>query len=125
VIGQEFWWSAVTALCPPEDRAAVPGRLLALLRTKLIRPDREAPAGEDGLRFGHILVRDTVYDSIPKGRRAELHERLARWMEERASPGVEPIHGYHLEQAFRLLAAARVSRRPDGARSRRATSRPR
>jgi class 3 adenylate cyclase/tetratricopeptide (TPR) repeat protein len=104
VIGQEFWWSAVTALCPPEDRAAVPGRLLALLRTKLIRPDRDAPAGEDGFRFGHILVRDSVYDSIPKGRRAELHERLAGWMEEQTSsslPGQNAIHGYHLEQAFR------------------------
>jgi len=107
VIGQEFWWSAVTGLCPPEARAAVPGTLLALLRTKLIRPDRDAPGGEDGFRFEHILVRDSAYDSIPKRSRAELHQRFAAWMEERSIPGplgYEAIHGYHLEQAFRYRA---------------------
>ena len=104
VIGQEFWWSAVTELCSPYERPAVAGLLHALLRTNLIRPDRAAPAGEDGFRFGHILVRDSVYESIPKRLRADLHERLAGWIEERVRAGLprqDEILGYHLEQTFR------------------------
>ena len=58
--------------------------------------------GDDGFRFGHVLVRDTAYDSMPKRLRAELHERFADWLAgklgERATE-YDEILGYHLEQA--------------------------
>ena len=60
--------------------------------------------GEDGFRFAHLLIRDAAYRSIPKGLRAELHERFADWllgkMGERELE-LEEIVGYHLEQAYR------------------------
>ena len=59
--------------------------------------------GEDAFRFRHLLIRDSAYDAIPKTRRAELHERVADWLEQRAGEAVveqEEIVGYHLEQAY-------------------------
>ena len=77
----------------------------ALVRKELIRPDRPVFAGEDAYRFRHLLIRDAAYESIPKSVRADLHERHAEWLEEKAGErGVEydEILGYHLEQAYRF-----------------------
>ena len=101
VIGQVFWWGAVADLTPPERTADVSGHLQALVRKRLVRPDRRTFAGEDGFRFGHILIRDAAYESMPKRLRGELHERFAGWVEERASDAdLDEILGHHLEQAY-------------------------
>ena len=102
VIGQVFWWGAMADLSPPEDVGEVAGRLQALVRKGLIKPDARTFAGEDAFRFGHILIRDAAYDSMPKRLRAELHERFARWAEDHAGEGAEldEIIGHHLEQAY-------------------------
>jgi class 3 adenylate cyclase len=104
VIGQVFWWGAVADLSPPEEVGEVAGRLQALVRKGLIKPDVRTFAGEDGFRFGHILIRDAAYDSMPKRLRAELHERFAAWAEQREGAELDEIIGHHLEQArsFRL-----------------------
>jgi class 3 adenylate cyclase/tetratricopeptide (TPR) repeat protein len=104
VIGQVFWWGAVADLSPPDDVGQVAGRLQALVRKGLIKPDVRTFAGEDGFRFGHILIRDAAYDSMPKQLRAELHERFAAWAEQRVGAELDEIIGHHLEQArsFRL-----------------------
>jgi tetratricopeptide (TPR) repeat protein len=113
VIGQVFWWGAVADLSPPESVGGVAGLLQALVRKGLIRPDVRSFAGEDGFRFGHILIRDAAYDSMPKRLRAELHERFATWAERRAGASAEldEIVGYHLEQAYRF----RIELAPAGA----------
>ena len=66
-----------------------------------MRPDRAQLPGEDAYRFRHLLIRDAAYDALPKAARAELHERFATWMDERASDLVEldEVVGYHLERA--------------------------
>ena len=104
VIGQVFWWGAVADLTPPDEVGRVAGLLQALVRKGLIKPDARTFAGEDGFRFGHILIRDAAYDSISKQLRAELHERFAGWVEQRAgeSPELDEIGGHHLEQAYRF-----------------------
>ena len=58
---------------------------------------------EAAFRFRHVLIRDAAYARVPKKLRAELHERFARWLEERAleSAPEEELVGYHLEQAVR------------------------
>jgi tetratricopeptide (TPR) repeat protein len=54
--------------------------------------------GEDAFRFGHALIREVAYDGLPKRRRAELHERVADWLQ--TKPGVQDeIIGHHLAQA--------------------------
>jgi class 3 adenylate cyclase/tetratricopeptide (TPR) repeat protein len=101
--GRLFHTSAVSELLPDERRAAVPGNLLALVRKEFIRPDTSLFPGDDGFRFGHILIRDAAYSAIPKELRADLHERLANWLEDRSREHDE-IVGYHLEQALRYRA---------------------
>ncbi|MDQ3379804.1 MAG: AAA family ATPase [Actinomycetota bacterium] len=88
-------------------RSLVPAVLGRLVRKELIRPDKPVFAGEDAYRFRHLLIRDATYESIPKSVRADLHERHAEWLEEKAKErGVEydEILGYHLEQAYRFRA---------------------
>ncbi|MDX6397940.1 MAG: hypothetical protein QOJ43_1348 [Gaiellaceae bacterium] len=101
VIGQAFFWGAVAELTQPDRVAAVAGDLQALVRKGLVRPDAQTLAGEDGFRFAHILVRDAAYESMPKRRRGELHERFADWIEaRRGEGGLDEIIGHHLEQAW-------------------------
>jgi class 3 adenylate cyclase/tetratricopeptide (TPR) repeat protein len=100
--GRMFHRGSVAELLPEQARPGVGRHLLTLVRKEFIRPDQATVPGDDGFRFGHILIRDVTYDSIPKRLRAELHERFADWFQTRLgedAPG--EILGYHLEQAVR------------------------
>jgi class 3 adenylate cyclase len=99
--GRVFHRGAVQALAPEETQ--VEARLAALVRKELVRPDWTDLTGEDAYRFRHLLIRDAAYETLPKRVRAELHERFADWLGQRASELVEPdeVLGYHLEQAYR------------------------
>jgi class 3 adenylate cyclase/tetratricopeptide (TPR) repeat protein len=105
VEGRLFHRGAVAALLSEQDRAAVGGHLLTLVRKELIRPDHAVVPGDDGFRFGHALIRDAAYDEIPKRQRAVLHERYAEWLASRlGADAPDEIVGYHLEQAYRYGA---------------------
>src|SRR5580765_1634927 len=108
VEGQVFHRSAVQALAP--DDPQVSARLLGLVRKELVRPERAVLPDDDAFRFRHILIRDAAYDSLPKATRAELHERFARWVDERGTDLVEldEIVGHHLEQACRYREELRL-----------------
>jgi class 3 adenylate cyclase len=66
VVGQVFFWGAVTELSPDDARRAVGANLQMLQRKELIRPEASSFAGQDAFRFSHLLVRDAAYESIPK-----------------------------------------------------------
>jgi class 3 adenylate cyclase/tetratricopeptide (TPR) repeat protein len=103
--GRLFHRGTVSALLPESERSDVGGRLLTLVRKELIRPDRATMPGDDGFRFGHILIRDAAYEAVPKRQRAALHERFADWLVSTLGEGApDEIVGYHLEQAFRYGA---------------------
>ena len=100
--GRMFHRGSVVELVPEWTRPLVASHLMTLVRKELIRPDRGTLPGDDGFRFGHMLIRDAAYDSIPKRLRAELHERFADWVDSRlGGDAPDEIIGYHLEQAFR------------------------
>jgi class 3 adenylate cyclase len=104
VEGRLFHRGALAELLPPETRAQLGTHLLSLVRKEFLRPDRALFAGDDGFRFGHVLIRDAAYNSMPKQLRADLHERYARWLEERLTARSDDyleIVGFHLEQAWR------------------------
>ncbi len=67
-----------------------------------MRPDPEQLAGDEAYRFRHVLIRDAAYDALPKSARADLHERLADWLETASEDVLEgdEVRGYHLEQAY-------------------------
>ncbi|HEY3070308.1 MAG TPA: adenylate/guanylate cyclase domain-containing protein [Gaiellaceae bacterium] len=100
VVGKEVWRGALLELSSPGTE--VSAVLQRLVRKGLIRPERSSFPGEDAFLFAHLLVRDASYAAIPKGRRAELHERFAGWIEQSENPYGETA-GYHLEQAYRYL----------------------
>ena len=103
VEGELFHRGTVQALAP--DETEVTPRLAALVRRNLVRPDRPMLPREDAYRFRHLLIRDAAYDALPKATRAELHRRLAAWLEGHGASLVEldEILGYHLEQAAHYL----------------------
>ena len=105
VVGKVFYEAAVADLGDGGSRP-VAESLETLARKQLIRPDRPSLGGRT-FRFRHLLIRDSAYASIPKERRAHLHERFGRWLERSAGDrGVEyeEVVGYHLEQAYRYRA---------------------
>ena len=75
---------------------------MTLVRRELIRPGEANDPGGAGWSFRHILIRDVAYASVPKRRRAELHERLGA----RAGnddPASDVLAAFHLDQALRAL----------------------
>jgi hypothetical protein len=99
VVGLEFEWDALVQLTA--DRRRPSGSILfGLVRKELIRPHE---AIDDSFWFRHMLIRDAAYARISKKRRAELHERVADWLDGRGEE-FDEIVGYHLEQAYRCLA---------------------
>jgi class 3 adenylate cyclase/tetratricopeptide (TPR) repeat protein len=104
VEGRLFHRGAVAELLPAESSSRLGAHLLSLVRKEFLRPDRALFAGDDGFRFSHVLIRDAAYNSMAKQLRAELHERYARWFEQRLAERVDDyleIVGFHLEQAWR------------------------
>ena len=99
--GEAFHRGSVQVMA--REQRDVPERLRALVRKDLVRPDRAVLSGDEAFRFRHLLIRDAAYEALAKTDRAELHERFARWLEERGAglAELDEIVGYHLEQAFR------------------------
>ena len=104
VVGRHFSRNAVAALLP-DAAGGLDARLESLKRSELIESDSGWFLGEPVLRFHHVLIRDAAYRRLLKGTRAELHARLADWIEARAGDAVEHDEtiGRHLEQAHQHL----------------------
>jgi class 3 adenylate cyclase/ketosteroid isomerase-like protein len=105
IVGRQFSRSAVAQLLPSETRSDLDARMEALRRSELVEPDPGWFLGEPALRFHHGLIRDAAYRRVLKGTRAELHGRVADWIESRVEGAVEHDEtiGWHLEQAHRHL----------------------
>jgi class 3 adenylate cyclase len=98
VLGRSFSLEAVLELMPPAERERAQARVFELVRRGLIRPDVRIPG--DGFRFEHALIREAVYETMPKAVRADLHETVAAQLDDTvASPA---LVGYHLEQTCLL-----------------------
>jgi class 3 adenylate cyclase/tetratricopeptide (TPR) repeat protein len=107
VIGQAFSRDALHELCWEQSPQTVDRALATLTAKRLIRRDPSAFAGERAFAFSHGLIRDAAYQGTLKRIRAERHERFVLWLERAAGERIkeyEEIAGYHLEQAYRLLA---------------------
>jgi DNA-binding SARP family transcriptional activator len=103
VQGRSFYVDAVEGLLPEGDRGDVATHLVSLVRKQLIRAARSELPGEDAFRFAHALIREVAYEGLPKQRRAELHEGVARWLEPWPGARDEAI-GHHLAEAHRYRA---------------------
>ena len=102
VIGKEFYRGAVAELVAPPVKPRIDGHLEALRRKDMVEPDGTYWIDEPVYRFHHVLIRDAAYRSLLKEARAELHERFADWLQEKAGELVgehEEVIAFHLEQA--------------------------
>ena len=95
IVGREFTRAAVDALAVDDAPGSAAG-LLALVRRRLARPDT-GPTVDDAFRFDHALIWEAAYSAIARTERARLHERLARWFDQRSA--TDELVGHHLEQA--------------------------
>ena len=107
IVGLIFAQAAIEDLIEAARRKTVPDHLNALAHKQFVRPD--TLDDEDAYRFGHQLIRDTVYGSLLKRERVVLHERFVDWADQvNRQRGreieFEEILGYHLEQAHRYRA---------------------
>jgi class 3 adenylate cyclase/tetratricopeptide (TPR) repeat protein len=124
VEGKVFHLAGVVALLPEDLRPRIGGTLSMLVRREFIGPERSLFAGEEAFRFRHLLIRDAAYESIPKQTRADLHQRFAAWLEQKAGDRLAEygeIIAYHLEQAYRYSAELGPVGDEDKARARRAS----
>ena len=96
VVGRDFDRGAVAQLRP-----GLAGRVDADLAA-LVRKGFVVERERDVVSFHHVLIRDAAYATLPKGRRAELHEQFARWLTARP-PVADEVVGFHLEQAYGYL----------------------
>jgi len=106
IMGKEFWPSALAELAS-ESPSALNATLRELVRKQLIEPARSTIPVGDALRFNSGLIRDAVYESVPKRARAALHERVAAWLAravgEQAVGQFEEMLGHHFEEGYRYL----------------------
>jgi len=99
VYGEQFPASVIRSIIDEDPRPL----LLGLARRDFVAIERPDELGEETWGFRHALVRDEAYASIPKRRRARLHERIAELVAERAAArGAEAdeLIGHHLEAAY-------------------------
>ena len=103
IIGEAFGRSPLVALMPPPERGDLDARLLALARGEFVRADGSSRS-EVTYRFNHALIRDAVYDAMPRRLRSELHERFAAILDA-AGGSAQEVIGHHLEAAYQQRLA--------------------
>jgi class 3 adenylate cyclase/tetratricopeptide (TPR) repeat protein len=111
VIGRVFWHGALEHLSPDLDVDALLDNLL--LRDFVLAEPRSTIVGERAYRFKHVLIREVSYGGLTKAERAQLHERFAEWLGERAGEELLEIRAYHLDHAAQLQAELDGSTPPE------------
>ena len=104
VIGRVFETAALVQIAPDDARASLTAHLLTLVRRELIRPARADIGAGDAFAFRHVLIRDAAYEAMPKRERADLHARLADWIEQTTGGELtqfQEVIAHHLEEAYR------------------------
>ncbi len=106
VIGQSFWTGAVAHL--DGDDGDTDELLRELERHDVVREASSSSiSGQREWIFCHGLIRDVVYDRIPKTERVRLHARCGDWIAAGGDEFIEII-AYHLEQS--CLIAREIAR---------------
>ncbi|WP_345563150.1 BTAD domain-containing putative transcriptional regulator [Nonomuraea rosea] len=113
VIGRESDVDVLTAVSGADEETVLAAIESGLVTGLLTEPE----AGR--LRFAHVLIRDTLYDDLSRIRRARLHLRVARAIEEH-DPGDVAALAHHYSAAgaepgkavrYARLAAEQAERR--------------
>ena len=99
VIGQQFSYALLEAVTPASAGDVATG-IARLVDAGLAFP--QSQASEPSYSFKHALMRDVAYDNLLRGRRQQIHERVARTLEDQfpAVADAEPeVLAQHFAQA--------------------------
>lgn len=118
IIGRTFWLSGLLELAADPEatleitRSSVLQTLDSLMQRDFIietdKPARSPLENDRVFSFKHVLIRDVVYNNIPRARRAQAHAELALWLEERTAGRAEQfveLLAYHYQQALENWSA--------------------
>ncbi len=107
IAGRTFWLSALHVLAPDLSLETLLEVLAALTQREFVAETEKevrSPVEYDSVFiFKHVLIRDVVYNNIPRTRRSEEHERLALWLEELVRNELADfaeLLAYHYQQAL-------------------------
>ncbi len=113
IIGRTFWLAGIVELATDLDTDTVLKTLDVLIqRDFIIESEKQAriPVDHDRVfSFKHILIRDVVYNNIPRARRSQKHAQLALWLEEIVANNTEAfaeLLAYHYQQALATWSAS-------------------
>src|SRR5205823_6547215 len=99
VIGQQFSYALLEAVTPASAGDVATG-IARLVDAGLAFP--QSQASEPSYSFKHALMRDVAYDNLLRARRQQIHERVARALEERfpaVAEGEPELLALHFGQA--------------------------
>ncbi len=107
VAGRTFWLSELQLLAPALDAATILEVLASLDTREFVteaQKEVRSPIEHDHVfAFKHVLIRDVVYNNIPRIRRSQEHARIAYWLEEVTSnqqATYAELLAYHYQQAL-------------------------
>lgn len=94
VVGRHFWSGALQWITGLPDAADVIERLKP--RQMVVEQFSSSVPGDIEYAFRHALIRDVVYENLPRKIRARAHAATARW--------IESVRGTRVEESAELLA---------------------
>ncbi|MFP5353463.1 MAG: ATP-binding protein, partial [Actinomycetota bacterium] len=94
VVGRHFWSGALQWVTGLPDAPEIVERLKP--RQMVIEPFSSSVPGDVEYAFRHALIRDVVYENLPRKARARAHAAAARW--------IESVRGARAEESAELLA---------------------
>jgi tetratricopeptide (TPR) repeat protein len=112
ILGRDFSLDALTQLV---------GRPLHEVLESLEEPltarvITDVPGTNNRLRFSHVVIRESLYDDIPRARRIELHRRAGQGLEELYGLNLEPHLAELAHHFFEGSAGGRVDKAGEYAR---------
>ena len=117
IIGRTFWLQGLLELAEGLDSDTVLKTIESLIQLDFIAEAEKSlrsPVPHDrAFSFKHILVRDVVYNNIPRARRSQQHTQLAVWIEKKAGENTEQfaeLLAYHYKQALALWSTSLLAR---------------
>ncbi|GAA0968157.1 BTAD domain-containing putative transcriptional regulator [Actinocorallia libanotica] len=102
VAGRDVDPGLLTEICGVDEEAVLDSLEAALVTGLLTEEDT-------GVRFSHVLVRDTLYHDLSRLRRARLHTRVADALEARPAADPAALAHHHLAAGTRLDKAVRYA----------------
>ena len=117
-----IWVGALTRLLPQRSEPDAIAEIEMLIERGFLVETSSALADQRQFRFSHVLMREASYGLITKRRRAQLHERMADWLESRGVDGesnfdaaigrhLASSHGYRAELGEPLMELVELASR--------------